>query len=68
MSLLLVLLRITHLSYLVAALGLGLTFLGAGLFGLRQTSGLRSARVTFAVSLVYLMGLFAAIALDVLVA
>lgn len=67
-SLLLALLHITHLGYLVAALGLGLAFLGAGVLGLRRTAGLRSARVTFAVSLVYLMGLFAAIAIDALVA
>lgn len=67
-SLLLSLLRITHLTYLIAALALGFAFVGAGLFGLRRSSGLRSARLTFAVSLVYVMGLFTAIAVDALVA
>jgi len=60
-SLLLVPLRIAHLGYTVAAIALGCAFLGAGLLGLRKGAGLASARTTFFVSLVYLVGLFAAI-------
>ena len=36
-------------------------FLGAGLWGLRSDASIKSARATFLVSLVYLVGLFAAI-------
>ncbi|CAN5267321.1 heme o synthase [soil metagenome] len=63
-SLLLVPLRIVHLGYLFAALGLGAAFLGAALLGLRQKKTERSARITFAVSLVYNIGIFAAIVID----
>lgn len=63
-SLLLVPLRITHGTYLVSALVLGGAFLGASLLGLTRKAKERSARVTFATSLVYLVGLFAAIVVD----
>ncbi len=60
-SLLLVPLRIAHFGYTIAALVLGAAFLGAGLYGIRDRATPKSARLTFAVSLVYLIGLFAAI-------
>lgn len=60
-SLLLVPLRVTHFGYTIAALLLGAAFLGSGLYGLRKGATVRSARSTFFVSLVYLVGLFAAI-------
>ncbi len=63
-SLLLVPLRITHTSYLIAALALGAAFLGASIVGLRPRATERTARITFATSLVYLVGLFAAIVVD----
>ena len=63
-SLLLVPLRITHTSYLFAALALGAAFLGASIVGLRPRATERTARITFATSLVYLVGLFAAIVVD----
>ena len=63
-SLLLVPLRIAHASYLVGALILGAAFLGASIFGLRPRATERTARITFATSLVYLVGLFAAIVVD----
>ncbi len=63
-SLLLVPLRIVHLSYLFAALALGGAFLAAAIYGLRARGTERSARITFATSLVYLVGLFAAIVVD----
>lgn len=63
-SLLLVPLRITHTSYLIAALALGAAFLGASIIGLRPRATERTARITFATSLVYLVGLFAAIVVD----
>lgn len=63
-SLLLVPLHIAHFSYTIAALVLGAAFLGAGLYGLRDRATPKSARLTFAVSLVYLIGLFAAIGVN----
>lgn len=63
-SLLLVPLHIAHLGYLFAAIALGAAFLGAAAYGLRPRQTERSARITFATSLVYLVGLFAAIVVD----
>ena len=60
-SLLIVPLRIAHFGYTIAALVLGGAFLAAGIFGLRKNATVKSARATFLVSLVYLVGLFAAI-------
>jgi protoheme IX farnesyltransferase len=40
---------------------LGAAFFGAGLWGLRASSGVRWARGLFAVSIVYLVLLFAAL-------
>jgi protoheme IX farnesyltransferase len=54
-------LRITQFGYAIAALVLGAAFLGAGLWGLRSDASIKSARATFLVSLVYLVGLFASI-------
>jgi protoheme IX farnesyltransferase len=47
--------------YLVAATLLGALFFGFGLWGLRAASGVRWARGLFAVSMVYLLGLYAAL-------
>jgi protoheme IX farnesyltransferase len=47
--------------YVAAATVLGAAFFGAGLWGLRPSSGVRWARGLFAVSIVYLVLLFAAL-------
>ncbi len=60
-SLLLVPLRIAHFGYTIAALVLGATFLVASLNGIRTNADTKSARLTFFVSLIYVVGLFAAI-------
>ena len=60
-SLLLVPLRIAHFGYTIAALVLGAAFLGASLYGVRDSATPKHARITFAVSLVYLIGLVSAI-------
>jgi protoheme IX farnesyltransferase len=50
--------------YLAAAVGLGLSFLGLGAWGLFKQLGRDWARQTFFFSLLYLAGLFAALMLD----
>lgn len=63
-SLLLVPMGVAGQRYLVVAAVAGAVFLGAGLFGLRKAAGLRWARWTFVVSLVYLTAIFAALLVD----
>ncbi len=65
-SVLLVPLHVSHHLYLVLAVLLGAGWLGTGLVGLRRGASLRSARLVFLTSLVYLVGLFAAIVVDAL--
>jgi protoheme IX farnesyltransferase len=60
-SVLLVPLGVAGPVYLVSAVLLGLGFLGFGAWGLRSTSGIRWARGLFAISIVYLMLLNAAL-------
>ncbi|HEY1960159.1 MAG TPA: heme o synthase [Polyangiaceae bacterium] len=63
-SLLLYPLHVAHRIYLVSALVLGVGFVVASLFGLRKKVTMRWARGVFIASLFYLVGLFAAIAVD----
>lgn len=63
-SLLLYPLGVAHKAYLVVALLVGALFLGFGLAGLRGTPSRKWARSTFFVSLIYPVGLFAALMLD----
>jgi protoheme IX farnesyltransferase len=63
-SLLLVPLHVAHAGYCVVAAALGLGFFGWGLWGLREESGAKWARSLFAVSIVYLLLLFVAVAID----
>ena len=50
--------------YLIAASVLGAMFLGVGVYGLRKGTGRVWARALFGTSLVYLVGVFAALVLD----
>ena len=63
-SLLLYPLHVAHRIYLFSALVLGIGFVVASLFGLRKNVSMRWARGFFGASLLYLTGLFAAIAVD----
>jgi protoheme IX farnesyltransferase len=63
-SLLLYPLHVAHEIYLASAIVLGAGFVAVSLFGLRKNVGPRWARGVFIASLVYLVGLFAAIAVD----
>jgi protoheme IX farnesyltransferase len=63
-SLLLAPLGVAHGLYLGAAAVLGTVFLAVACLGLRKDATVRSARAAFGVSLVYLIGLFAALAAD----
>jgi len=65
-TLLLVPLHVAHGTYLGAAVVLGAGFVAVTLLGLRRTVSPRWSRRVFGASLVYLMGLFAAVAVDVL--
>jgi protoheme IX farnesyltransferase len=67
-TLLLVPLGLAHGTYLVAASVLGAIFFGWGCWGLRAGTGNRWAKGLFSVSIVYLVLLFAALAVDVVVA
>ena len=63
-SLLFVPLGFGHAAYLATALAVGGLFLGYGVLGLREGSGVRWARNLFLLSLVYLPLLFGALMLD----
>ncbi len=63
-SLLLVPLRIAHVGYFVVAAALGVAFFALGCFGLREDAGRKWARSLFAASIVYLLLLFIAVAVD----
>lgn len=67
-SLLLYPLHVAHGIYLIAAIALGAVFAGASLLGLRKTVSTKWARGVFITSLFYLVGLFAAIAVDAILA
>ena len=67
-SLLLVPLGLAHRPYLVLASALGAVFFGWGCRGLTAGADARWAKSLFAISILYLMGLFAAISVDVLIA
>jgi protoheme IX farnesyltransferase len=62
-SLLLVPFGVGGRLYQVAALVLGFAYFGVGLYGLRRDAGVRWARVLFATSMVYLLGVFGALSL-----
>jgi protoheme IX farnesyltransferase len=63
-SLLVVPLGIAHHGYLIAASALGAVFFTWGCYGLREGSATRWARSLFGISIVYLVLLFAALAID----
>ncbi len=63
-SLLVVPLGVAHHGYLIVATLLGAVFFVWGSYGLREGSGRRWAKSLFAVSLVYLVFLFAALTID----
>lgn len=63
-SLLLVPLGVAHHGYLIAASVLGAVFFVWGCYGLRQGTAAKWAKSLFAVSIVYLTLLFAALAID----
>jgi protoheme IX farnesyltransferase len=63
-SLVLVPLGVAHGLYLACAAALGAVFLAVACMGLGKGATIRSARAAFGVSLVYLVGLFAALAAD----
>lgn len=63
-SLMLVPMGVVGLTYFVAALVLGVAYLGVALVGLRKSAGRRWARTLFFTSLVYLPLLCAALMLD----
>ena len=63
-SLLLYPLGVAHRAYLVVALLVGALFLGYGLLGLRGKPSRTWARSLFFVSMIYLVGLFAALMID----
>ena len=67
-SLLLYPLHVAHGIYLVSAIVLGAGFIGVSLLGLRKGVTLKWARGVFGASLLYLVALFAAIAIDAIVA
>jgi len=66
-SLLLYPLRVAHGIYLASAIALGVGFVGVSIVALRKTNP-RWARGVFGASLLYLTGLFAAIAVDAICA
>jgi protoheme IX farnesyltransferase len=63
-SLLLYPLHVAHGIYVASAIVLGAGFVGAALLGLRKNVTLKWARNVFGASLLYLVALFAAIAVD----
>jgi protoheme IX farnesyltransferase len=63
-SLLVVPLGVAHHGYLIAATLLGGVFFTWGCFGLKQGSGAKWAKSLFAISIVYLVLLFAVLAID----
>ncbi len=63
-SLLLYPLHVAHGIYVASALALGASFIAVSLLGIRKTVSPRWSRRVFGASLVYLVGLFAAIAAD----
>jgi hypothetical protein len=63
-SLMLVPLRVAHLGYLAVAATLGAGFFAWGCWGLREGAGRGWARSLFAASIVYLLLLFVAVAVD----
>ncbi len=63
-SLLLTPLGVAHRGYLIAATLLGAMFFGWGCYGLRNGTGKRWARSLFGVSILYLVLLFAMLAID----
>jgi protoheme IX farnesyltransferase len=65
-SLLLYPLHVAHFVYLVSAIVLGAGFVGVSLLGLRKGVTLKWARGVFGASLLYLVALFVAIAVDAL--
>ncbi len=67
-SLLLYPLHIAHGTYIASALVLGGAFVGVSLLGLRKQVSPRWSRAVFGASLLYLTGLFVAIAVDTLIA
>ncbi len=66
-SLLLVPLGVAHMGYFVAAALLGAVFFAWGCWGLREDAGRSWARSLFGVSILYLLLLFVAVAVDRLV-
>src|SRR5581483_3597968 len=67
-SLLLYPLHVAHGIYLASAVTLGAFFVGVSLLGLRKGVTLKWARGVFGASLLYLVALFVAIAVDAVVA
>jgi heme o synthase len=63
-SVLLVPLGLAHRGYLVIATLIGAAFFTWGCYGLREGSGTRWAKSLFGISILYLMALFAALAID----
>ncbi len=63
-SVMLVPLGLAHTGYLVSAGLLGAVFFGWGCWGLRESCGNKWARSLFALSIVYLLLLFVAVAVD----
>jgi protoheme IX farnesyltransferase len=63
-TLLLLPLGVAHRGYATVALFLGLVFFGYGLLGLREKQSPTWARSLFFVSMLYLVGLFAALMID----
>ena len=63
-SLLLVPLRVAHAGYFGIASLLGAVFFGLGCWGFREEAGRKWARSLFGVSILYLLLLFAAVAVD----
>lgn len=63
-SLLLVPLGVAHHGYLIAATVLGAVFFGWGCWGLKEGSGTKWAKSLFGISILYLVLLFAALAID----
>jgi heme o synthase len=63
-SLMLVPLRVAHTGYFVVAAALGAVFFVWGCWGFRAEAGRKWARSLFAVSIVYLLLLFIAVAVD----
>jgi protoheme IX farnesyltransferase len=62
-SFLLVPYRVGGTPYLVAASLLGAVFFGVGAWGLRASAGVRWARALFGTSMIYLVGMYAALVL-----